>query len=146
VVVHVLRVQGTDDAVVTGHEDDRRQEDGPVLVQRDHAEDHEEVEVHLDETVGQVHQDRRRHDEPRSGHHGSDAVRMGGGQHPLAERGRGRRERADQDRQGLDEAVPDSVAHEDGEDRDRPSVDPQDREDGAMPSLPLILAQRYPDR
>jgi hypothetical protein len=61
-VEHRVRIKDAHHAVVYGHVADRQQERKPVLVQRDDADHHEEVEVHLDQTVRQMHGDRRRSD------------------------------------------------------------------------------------
>ena len=59
VVVHGLRRDRAGDAVLEHDVADGDEERPPVLVQRDDAHHHEVVEVHLDESVGEMHEDGR---------------------------------------------------------------------------------------
>ena len=57
------RLRGPEHAVVQDDEADREPERQPVLVQREDADHHEEVEVHLDDAAPEVDEHRRGRDE-----------------------------------------------------------------------------------
>jgi len=59
VVVHRGRIHDADHTVVEHHVRDREQERPPILIERDHDDHDEEVEMHLDVAPGEMHQDRR---------------------------------------------------------------------------------------
>ena len=63
VVVDALRGQHAAEPVVEHDVGDCDEEGDPVLVERQHADHHEEVEVRLDVAARQVDEDRRRGDQ-----------------------------------------------------------------------------------
>ena len=67
VVEHRLRYEDACRGVVHRDERDGEQEDDPVLVQGDHCDDQEEVEVSLDQSTREVHAIGRREQEPERG-------------------------------------------------------------------------------
>ena len=67
VVIDRGAVQDAHHAVVQQDEGDRDEEREPRLVQRDHRDDHEEVEVHLDQPATHVDEHPGRRDERERG-------------------------------------------------------------------------------
>lgn len=57
VVVDAVGVENADRPVMEGDEAHGQEVDEPVLVEGDHPEHHEEVEVHLDHSAGEMDQD-----------------------------------------------------------------------------------------
>src|SRR5581483_11968459 len=77
-VIHRLRLQHTDHTVVYGYVGDGQQVRAPALVQRDHRDHDEEVEVHLDDAAGEVHEDGGAGDEPGAGRQGAPVAAQPG--------------------------------------------------------------------
>src|SRR5687768_17627015 len=59
-VVHLVRPEEADDAMVYGDVGHRQHVWSPVLKEREKNQHHEEVEVELDVAAGEMHEDRRR--------------------------------------------------------------------------------------
>ena len=127
------RVEDPQHRVVQHHEGDRDQERQPALVEGDHPDHHEEVEVHLDVAAGEVHQDTRRDHQAKTGRDRSNG--------PARQRPRGKRGGEGHGR-GLDEAVAETVAHEHAEQDDGRHVQPEQRGDAGMPATPGGLRDR----
>jgi hypothetical protein len=119
-------------AVVQDDKSGREQERHPVLVQREQHDDHEEVEVRLDRPVGEVHDDRRRGEQPERDERRAGAARAD-------ERGGGRPQR---DRAALEGAVRDVVAALEPPQRDRDGVQPEEHEERAVAAAELAVGKR----
>ena len=92
----------------------------PVLVQRDHADHDEVVEVHLDHPAGEVHEHRRRREQAEGREDGRLAT-LG----PHDPRGDGEGAHG----AGLDEPVKRVLAADDGEEEHHRHVDPEQVQD-----------------
>ncbi len=101
VVVGRVRGDHAHHAVVDDDVGDRQQEGGPVLVEGDHEQHHEEVEMGLDQPAGQVDEHGRGGEQPERRQRGAHAP----AEPPLA-----RQPRQDHQRHHLDQAVPQPVA------------------------------------
>ena len=66
-IEHAARFQRSQDAVVDQDEGDSQQERHPVLVEGKHDDQHEEVEVRLDQTAGVMDQQGRRGEQTERG-------------------------------------------------------------------------------
>ena len=126
-----MRVERSRDAVMQQHVGDRREERDPVLIERDHDDHHEEVEVHLDDAAREMHE---------HGGCGQDADRRRErARAPRKRRVAGDERRGRQD-QRLEQRVRQGEPADHGEDRDDRSRGPtgagRSRDDGTPTRRP----------
>jgi hypothetical protein len=125
------------DAVVDQDVGDRQAPRDPVLVERQQRDDHEEVEVRLGDPAPEVREDRRAGDQAQRADR-----RAGARVQPPGGAG----DRADQDRQRVEQDVGQRVAAGDGEDRQPDDVQPQEHQNGAVARLERGSRQRAAGR
>ncbi len=122
------------DAVVQDDVERREQERDPVLVERQHDDHHEEVEVRLDVAAGDVD------DECRSGQQaGGDDRRA-----QLAPVGEALHDRGRGDRRGVQRRVPQRKALEQAEREQPGDVEPEQLDHPAMTLLPALIGKGLP--
>ena len=132
-VVHAAGIEHADRAVVQDDEGDRAQERGPLLIQGDQRDHHEEMEVKLDHAAGDMDED------GRCGHE-AHAYQSGPGLPPEARRaGRHREQQNDRALEGGVEE-PEAVHHGERGDPDR--VKDQKLTETPVPSGPHLLRER----
>ena len=112
VVEHGRGREDAQHAVVQYHVAEGQQEGHPVVVQPDHREHHEEVEVRLDVPAGEVHQHRRGRDQAQAGHGAPPASPQAG---MRGDQGRGR------DDPALGGAMREAVPRHDAEEPSAPA-------------------------
>ena len=132
VVVHGLRIEDADHAVVHDDVPDGEDEGRPVLIEGQQPDHHEEMEVELDVAAGEVHEERRRRHQAEAGDHAAQSAwtRQNARQH-------GR----DADRARLQEDVRHLELPHGGEDGDADRVHPEQDEDAAVAAGPDALGQ-----
>ena len=129
-VEHLARGQHSEHGVVEDDEADGDEERSPVLIERQDADHHEEVEVGLDEAAGEVHDHGRGHHQAEGGHGRGEppAPAVGGGQAG-----------EDGDQAGLGHAVDHPEAAEEAVEEDHRHVGPQQVAQGPVADPPHIL-------
>jgi hypothetical protein len=123
-VVDVVGRQDTDDPVMEEDEADGGEEGPPVLVEGDHTDHDEEVEVGLDHPARQVHEHRRRGHEAEGSADGARGAPAGAAVGAHRQAGDGK---------DLDQTMAPAVAPGDGEDEKGGDVEGQKAEDAAVP-------------
>ena len=121
----------------TSHVGQRDQERDPVLVQRQHHDHHEEVEVGLGHAAGQVHHHRRRgHQRDRGG-----GRRQPG---PVLAAGDPGHQHQQRDARALEQAVADGIALDDAVERHGDGVEQGQHQDRAVAGLPRLPRKGAP--
>ena len=133
VVVDGDRVDHAEHAVLEHDVADGGEERPPVLVERDHTDHHEVVEVHLDHAARLVHEDRRTGQQPQGGDDGARPTMV-------AQPHRAQREGGDDG--ALDRGLQDRYVTGEREEEDAGNVQPEQGEDPPMALRPDVVGQR----
>ena len=125
-------IEGAEEPVVDEDIADGGEKGQPVLVEGDDDHHDKEVEMHLDQSAGEMHEHRRRRQQAQRRRHGADPA----AQPPHAGDGGGGR-----NNQALGQAVDQREAHGQGDHRDHGRVEPEQDHDAPMPTDPRLLRQ-----
>jgi hypothetical protein len=125
-------IDGSDQPVVEDDVADGEEERYPGLIKRDHGNHDEEMEMHLDQAAGKVHQDRRGRDQTE--------CRCGRSKVPPVF-GKHRHDATQRDERTLPNTVEESGAIRSRYEGDRHDVQPDEHEHHPVPADPEFVRQ-----
>ena len=125
-------IEGAEDPVVDEDIADGGEKGQPILVEGDDDHHDKEVEMHLDQSAGEMHEHRRRRQQAKRRRHGA---------HPAPKPGNAGDDGGRRNNQAFGQAVDQREAHGQGDDRDHGRVEPEQHHHAPMPTDPRRLRQ-----